>query len=603
MRSFVIICGMSYHVCPRDCYDSCGMILQNGRLVGDSNHPFTSGFTCGKAALSLRQVSDPERITKALVRTKKGFEKISIDKAISIAAEKLSSNKVYRIDYSGHMGLLSRFFHQRLLRRLGAPELVWDICSTAGDVALMDGVGSIWGCDIDAIKDSDLVIIWGANVAYSSIHAYTWAKQAGEVFVIDPVKTPTAESFFHVPVNPGGDVALSLQILRELDAMGYEVPFCVEDFGNLEHISGVSSETVHLLASKLANSSRPFVFIGYGFQRQWNGAMAVRLVASILSVIDQPDRFYFDRPYHGIDVDYIRLKGQEPSKETLSWTLLSKQLKGLTDATFLVLNANPVNTLPGRRQLVETFQNSSNTVIVHDMFMTESAQVADVVLPAKHYLEFEDLVASYGHRFLAFNEKGLEPPPDAMSNMELARELARQLKLEQSELYETDREVINGALRNLDIDYEFMKEHKIYRLPDPAKPGPVNWPEIAQIRHSLYKPAEGSYMLLTPVGRLRIHSQYANVLQEVPLLEINPKDAQKLSISDKEHVNIKNNRGSLDVVCKVTDKVPPGVVRLEHGFWTGAEKPNVNDLVEPTLQEYGGGSQIMWTFVNVEKGE
>jgi len=72
------------------------------------------------------------------------------------------------------MGLLSRFFHQRLLRRLGAPELVWDICSTAGDVALMDGVGSIWGCDIDAIKDSDLVIIWGANVAYSSIHAYTW---------------------------------------------------------------------------------------------------------------------------------------------------------------------------------------------------------------------------------------------------------------------------------------------------------------------------------------------------------------------------------------------------------------------------------------------
>jgi len=240
---------------------------------------------------------------------------------------------------------------------------------------------------------------------------------------------------------------------------------------------------------------------------------------------------------------------------------------------------------------------------VHDMFMTESAQVADVVLPAKHYLEFEDLVASYGHRFLAFNEKGLEPPPDAMSNMELARELARQLKLQQSELYETDREVINGALRNLDIDYEFMKEHKIYRLPDPAKPGPVNWPEIAQIRRSLYKPVEGSYMLLTPVGRLRIHSQYANVLQEVPLLEINPKDAQKLSISDKEHVNIKNNRGSLDVVCKVTDKVPPGVVRLEHGFWTDAEKPNVNDLVEPTLQEYGGGSQIMWTFVNVEKGE
>jgi len=110
-------------------------------------------------------------------------------------------------------------------------------------------------------------------------------------------------------------------------------------------------------------------------------------------------------------------------------------------------------------------------------------------------------------------------------------------------------------------------------------------------------------MLLTPVGRLRIHSQYANVLQEVPLLEINPKDAQKLSISNKEHVNIKNNRGSLEVVCKVTDKVPPGVVRLEHGFWADAEKPNVNDLVEPTLQEYGGGSQIMWTFVNIEKGE
>jgi anaerobic selenocysteine-containing dehydrogenase len=110
-------------------------------------------------------------------------------------------------------------------------------------------------------------------------------------------------------------------------------------------------------------------------------------------------------------------------------------------------------------------------------------------------------------------------------------------------------------------------------------------------------------MLLTPVGRLRIHSQYANLLQEVPMLEINLEDAKKLRISDAEQVIIKNNRGSLEVVCKITDKVPPGVVRLEHGFWADVEKPNVNDLVEPTLQEYGGGSQIMWTFVNIEKGE
>lgn len=600
---FVIICDMSYHVCPRDCYDSCGMILQDGKLVGDPNHPFTSGFTCGKAALSLRQVNDPARIKTALVRTKKGFEKISIEKALSIAAEKLSQRKVYRIDYSGHMGLLSRFFHQRLFRELGAPEVTWDICSTAGDVALMDGIASVWGSDIDAIKDSDFVIIWGANVAYSSVHAYTWAKQTGEVFVVDPVKTSTAESFIHVPVKPGGDVALALQILKELKLMGYEVPLSLDNGENLEKISGVSSETAYQLASKLANSRRPFVFIGYGFQRQWNGAMAVRLIASILGVVHQSDRFYYDRPYQGIDVDYVRLKGQKPNKETVSWTLLSEQLKGVTGATFFVLNANPLNTLPGRRQLIETFKDSSNYVIVHDLFMTESAQAADLVLPAKHYLEFEDVVASYGHKYLAFNEKGLEPPVDAMSNMELARELARQLELDKAELYETDRELVNGALKNLGIDYEFMKEHKVYKLPDPAKPGRVNWPEMDQIRGSLFRAEEGDFILLTPVARLRIHSQYDNVLRAMPLLEINPEDAQKLFIRDKDQVNIRNNRGALKVVCRVTDRVPRGVLRLEHGFWTDVEEPNVNDMVEPVLQQYGGGSQIMWTFVDIEKGE
>ncbi len=588
-------------MCPRDCFDTCGMLYENGKLKGDKSHPFTSGLVCGKASLSLRQVNDVNRVVKPMVRTAHGFEKITLDLALNIAAEQMnrSKGKVYRIDYSGHMGILSRFFHQRLFRQLGAPEVTWDICSTAGDNELLDGFGSIYGSDIDEIRESDFLIIWGANIAYSSIHAFTWARQVKNVFVIDPVQTDTAAAFNHVPVRPGGDVALVLQLLMEMKKRGYEVPLDMSKFTNLEDISGVSQEVVNLLCDGLLKSANPFVFLGYGFQRQWNGGLCVRLIVSLLDVIGKRDHFYFDRPYYGIDVDYVRLGSQKPNNRSISWTKLSEELRGEHGAVFFVLNANPLNTIPDRRTLIKAFKSEDNFVIVHDLFMTETAQAADLVFPAKHYLEFEDVIPSYGHKYLGFNEIAFSAPENSMSNMELSRALSEKLGLKNKELYENDIQLIDGALRPLNVSYDYLKEKKRIALPEPPKVGHPNWPSDSRVLSNLNREKEGSFLLLTPVARLRLHSQYDNEINAVPILEINVDDAAQLRICDGELARIENERGSLDIACKVTSRVPRGVLRLEHGFWTDIDAPNVNDLIDSTLQKGNMGSQLMWNFVDI----
>jgi anaerobic selenocysteine-containing dehydrogenase len=381
--------------------------------------------------------------------------------------------------------------------------------------------------------------------------------------------------------------------------MGFDVPLSFEDMPDLEKISGVSSEVVKMITRNLVASKNPFIFIGYGFQRQWNGGMAVRLIASILAVISKADRFYFDRPYQGVDIDYIRLGGQKPNETSISWTCLSEELLHVHDSVFFVLNANPLNTLPGRKKLIETFEKEDNFVIVHDMFLTETAQTADLIIPAKHYLEFEDVIASFGHPYLGFNEKGLDAPVDAMSNMELARELGRRIGLKDAELYETDRDLINGALRKLNIDYDYIKNVKLVRLPDPQKPTDITWPKMEDVLGTLNRPWEGKYMLLTPVARLRLHSQYDNELFTKPVVEVNVEDAMALGLKDGQSLTLYNDKGNMPVSCHVTDRVPKGVLKMEHGFWEGVERPNVNDLVEPRLQKLGSGSQIMWTFVDI----
>ncbi|NPV89009.1 molybdopterin-dependent oxidoreductase [Coprothermobacteraceae bacterium] len=592
---------MTYHTCPRNCYDTCGLLLQDGKLVGDPKHPFTSGFACGKAALSLMQQNHPDRITHPLVRTKKGFERITLDKALDLAASVVKDRRVYRIDYSGHMGLLSRFFHQRLFRALGTPEVIWDICSTSGDKALLEATGSIWGMDIDAIRESDLLLIWGANVHHSSVHTFRWAREVGNVYVVDPVVTETADVFSHIRVKPAGDVALACQLARELKYLGLDIPLELPDDDYLASVSGVRGDQVRSLAEELVKSEKPFAFIGYGFQRQWNGGMAVRLIASLILALGKGPRYYFDRPYSGVDVDYIRQGHRRLNEHTLSWTRLSVELAGENNGAMFVLNSNPLNTLPGRSKLKEVFLRESNFVVVHELFMTETAQAADLIIPAKHFLEFEDVVPSYGHRFLGFNEKAFEAPPEALSNMELAREISRRLGLSDPDFYESDRALVNGALRLLGIDYDTLKERRIVELPTPAGPQYLKWPSWDEVQQVLSRPPEiGAFMLLTPVAQLRIHSQYANLRSSSFEAEMNPEDCAELGVADGETVVLKKDSTVLTARCRHSSRVPRGVVRLEHGSWGSLDSPGLNDLTSSELQLYGG-SQLMWTFVDVER--
>ncbi len=598
---------MKFVSCPRNCFDGCQFVYDNGKLLPRKDHPATLGISCPKYTFLIKTASHPKRITKSIYKINGTFKDISLEKALDVIANQiLKKDKVIRIDYSGNMGLLSRYFHHRLFFVLKAPDIRWDICSEAGSDGLKRNFGVNHGADPPEMRNSDFIIIWGANVKNTSIHAYYYAmeskKKGKRVVVIDPVNSETAKDFEHIKVKPMGDVALALQFFLAFKEKGINIPFEIKTQKNkLEKLSGIDQKTVNFLAFQFLESKKPFIFIGYGFQRHYNGGIAVRLISLIPILANKGFRFYYDRPLYGINLDYLRASHLKKNKEILSLTQIGDYLENVENAVIIIMNSNPVNTLPNRKKLIKALSNKSNFVVVHDLFLTETAYFADLFIPAKASVEIFDVVASYSHKFLNLNHPILVPPSETLSNMEFARKLAHKLNLKEKELYESDEKIIENILNFLNLSFDELLKNGFVVLPDIPK-NVINFPEWKEINKYL-EPLEkdGKFLLLTPSHKLRIHSQYYLLKEENEnYLEINPEDAKRISILNADEIILENENGSMKMKVKISEDVPEGVLRTFHGFWSN-ERNSLNSLINPSLQDYGPNSMISSTWVRIKK--
>ena len=660
--------------CPRDCYDGCGIavIRRDGRItkvVGDPDHPVSRGALCGKCALAYNGVwRDPEvRLTRPLRRVgakgKGRFEPISWDEALQEVASRLRTSvsehgakAVLHTHYTGTCSLIAGSFPMRFFNRLGATEVDPDtICNNAGHVALDYVIGSsVTGFDPKTARDSACILVWGANPSASAPHAHKhWLKEApGKVIVVDPVRHETAaQADLHLQPFPGSDAALAFALLHVLWREELIDRAFLDDrtvgWGELEPLladctpawgearTGVPAARI-AEAARLYAAGPALLWLGQGLQRQPQGGNVMRACALLPTVTGN-----FGKP--GAGLYYLNGSGPRKLKDdylsaphlrqapeaTIGHMDLVAALKDPARSRVLFSwNMNVAASGPRQAELQAALRREDLFTVVIDLFRTDTADFADIVLPAASFLEFDDLVTPYFHLYVSAQAKAQEPPGEALPNQEIFRRLAAAMGYAEPELSESDESIIAHLLENAGLGFDFAElkakgtidpwDEPIVRFATLAFPTPSGKIEIASAAAEADghprlpqpsadpRPADGRLRLLSPASKWLMNDSYGNdpaVETQLgqPSVTLHPDDAAALSLPSGAQAVLSNETGSLRVTVATAEIVPRGVALSHKGHWPNrtAEAGNVNRLNPGVVSDMGESTSVHGTEVRI----
>lgn len=671
--------------CALDCPDTCSWIVtvENGKpisLRGDPDHPFTRGALCNKVADYLEYARSPERVLYPMRRVgSKGsgqFSRISWDEALATIAARFrdviaehGAEAIWPYLGSGSMGLLQGAYSagQRFWNVLGASRHEQTMCTIAGGYGTGYTLGNHRvGMDPENLRHSKLVVLWGANVLTTNPHLWRsilLARKAGAVVVaIDPIRTRTAAAAdIHLAPLPGTDAALALGLLNVVLAEGKHDAAFIADHtagwdafrariaefppARVAAITGLPVDAVSELGKRVAHTRPTGIKIGIGLQRHGGGGMAVRTLTCIPGVTGDW-RFagggvsYDTRGFYGVNWNALwRDELRRGEARTLHMTRLAEGLLELADPpvkALFVYASNPVVSIPDQTKVIRGLSREDLFTVVVDHFLTDTAQYADIVLPATMQIEHRDLLIAYGHLYLSWNEPATLPPGECMSATELFRRLARELALAEPALYDSDEDLARQALDSdhpslAGITLEALQARGWIRLayPDPFIPFANGFPSPSgklefvsdRMAHAGLDPIAGytpsyetsrpdgdSLALISPANHYFLNSIFSNVPAQQqragsPRVEIHPADAASRGITGGDEVRISNRRGAFYAIAEVTDRVRPGVVASTKGWWRAQAKhgATVNATVEERDSDMGGGAVYHDNRVRVER--
>ena len=478
--------------CPRDCYDSCGIVVirrpgMDPQVRGDPDHPVSRGTLCGKCSVAYnREWLDPAvRLTSPLRRTgPKGsgeFERVSWDVALGEIAARLKAivasagaQTILNAHYTGTISLLAGLFPMRFFGRLGVTEVAPDtICNMAGHVALQYTYGtSTDGFDPRTAADARCIVVWGANPSASAPHADEhWLPESGAtVVVVDPVRTDTAaRADVHLMLRPGSDALLAFALLKIIVAEGLQddafIAANVHGYAELRALidavdlkdaavrTGVDEAAMRQVA-RLYAAGPSLLWLGQGLQRQPSGGNVMRACAALPALTGNIGRpgtgiLYLNgnAAVRGIDDAYALGAPATAAPPAISHMDFAECLAdaGRSQALF-IWNMNPAGSSPEQGRLRQAMRREDLLTVTADLFMTDSARLSDYVLPAASFLEFDDLVLSYFNYTISAQVGALPAPGLALPNSEIFRRLARAMGYDEAELYESDADILDRAL-------------------------------------------------------------------------------------------------------------------------------------------------------------
>ncbi|WP_298817731.1 molybdopterin-containing oxidoreductase family protein [Chloroflexus sp.] len=680
--------------CPHDCPDTCATIteVRDGRAVAfyaDPDHPVTQGWLCAKVRPYLERVYSPDRLLYPLRRVgPKGsgqWERISWDEAIASIATRwqtiiaeCGAAAILPYSYSGTLGLLqTAIVDARLWNRMGASGLDRAICCAAAHAAVYATLGARYSPDYEDLRHSRLIILWGHNPASAGPHAMPFIRQAQRagayVVVIDPRRTATARSAnLHLPIQPATDGALALGMMHVIFAENLHDEAWLEahtigwrelrnraaeyDPERVAAITGLPVAAIVDLARRYATTKPAIIKTADGIQRHQNGGQTFRALLCLPAVVGQygvrgGGLAYSTGGYAAWDGEAVGHRSEcPPPPRAVNMNRLGAALTGeVTDPPIMslfVYCANPLASSPNAGLIEQGLRREDLFTVVHDLFMTDTARYADIVLPATSQLEHLDLHRAYGHRYLTLNQPAIAPLGEAKSNWDVSRLLATAMGYTEPWLHESAEEAIRGVLdasraRNpffAGITYERLQREGTVRLaltpetevpfadghfPTPSgkvelwsaamaaqglDPLPYYEPPTEYVNHPL---TEGWLTLISAAPHHFVSSSLANqpslrAKEGPPVLEMNPADAALRGIRDGDTVTVGNERGQCRLRAVISDNVPVGVVFAAKGHWAclSPDGRNVNWTTSDALADLGGQSTFhsnrvrVWTEEN-----
>ncbi len=690
-----------YSVCPHDCPDTCGIIteVENGKAVklyGNPDHPVTQGWLCAKVRPYLKHVYHPDRLRYPLKRVgAKGgnqWRRITWEEALGEIGERwqaviaeYGAEAILPYSFSGTLGVVQMSVsNARFWNKLGASRLERSICGAAAKAAVDATLGVRANAPYADVLNSRLLIIWGHNPVSSAPHFMPFlnrAKKAGAlVIVVDPVRSKTARvATWHLAPRPATDGALALGMAHVITAenlhkadwlqahtVGWE-PFSamLNSYPpeRVAAITGLTKTDIVKLARLYANTRPGLIKIADGLQRNLNGGQAVRAIAALPALTGQygqPGGGLFYSASGAIKWDKQVLHRREdcpPPGRVVNMNRLGAALLGeVSDPPIMslyVFGANPVASAPNTSKVIQGLQREDLFTVVHELFMTDTARCADIVLPATSQLEQTDLHKPYGHTFLAYNQQAIPPLAESKSNWETMGLLAKTMGFDDYWLHQSPDEIIeellqtaaanNPALRGLTLErlksegfvaIETGIPFSNLRFPTPS--GKVELYSQTLAQRGLdplprYLPADDAaavppgvsvqqtppLTLLSPAAHHFTSSTFANqadllAREGKPVVQINPADAAARGITDGDLVTLENARGGCRLQAVLSDAVRPGVLASPKGRWPQLDPwaendhgRSVNHTTSDALGDMGGQSTFHsnWVWVKVVKSE
>jgi len=700
--------GIVRGACPHDCPDTCSFFVtvEDGRAVkieGAKDHPTTDGFLCTKVNRYLERTYSPQRVLYPMKRAgEKGkgiFERISWDEALDTIAAKFKEiaaddpQAILPYSYAGTMGLVqSQSIDRRFFHKLGASLLARTICADAGAAGYRATIGLSMGTDPERFSDAKLIIIWGSNVITSNVHLWPKileAKRKGaKVIAIDPYRSLTAEKCDeHLAVLPGTDGALALAmmnvIVREnlLDhdyVERYTLGFDLLRERVMEYppsraaaITGLSEEAIVNLAREYATTKPAAIRLNYGLQRHAGGGMAVRAITCLPALVgawrdaaggallstsgtfglntqalERPDLIWNNPRTINMSAIGDALLGYQRVQRLSVKDAPAETLEPLDPPVraIYVYNSNPVAIAPDSRRVIAGFKREDLFTVVHEIFQTDTADYADILLPATTQLEHFDIHKAYGHLYMLINKPAIEPLGEARPNSEVFRLLAERLGFTEDCFKDSDEEIARQAInynhpRMRGITFEELTEKGWMRLSVPeafapfaegnfptpsgkceffsetlARQGVDPLPTYIPPRESVQTAPELArkypLAIISPPAHNFLNSSFANLptfvkAEKEPYLEIHPSDAAARDIKDGDRVRVFNDRGEFQLKARVSEKARPGVVVALSVWWKKltSDGCNANDVTSQGLTDLGAGATFYDVLVEVEGGE
>ena len=640
--------------CPHDCPDTCALIttVHNGvaiRVQGNPDHRHTDGALCTKVSRDTERTYHPERILHPLKRTgPKGsgqFERIGWMEALDTIAARLKATAaknpeaILPYSYAGTMGQVqSEGMAARFFNRLGASHLERTICAAAGAEALMSTFGAKVGMRVEFFAEAQLILIWGSNSIGSNLHFWRLANEAkrngAKLVCIDPRRTETADKCHqHIALRPGTDAALALSLMHELIQNDWL------DHGYIaQHTLGWEALRERALAWPAA------IRLNYGMQRVRGGGNAVRAVACLPALVgawrhraggmllSSSGHFPVQREaLHRPDL----LAGRAP--RTLNMITVGDDLQRESSAEFgpqiealIVYNSNPVAVAPDSQQVVKGFAREDLFTVVLEHFQTDTADYADIVLPATTQLEHWDVHAAYGHTDVLLNRPAIAPLGEARSNASIFRALAERMGFDDPCFQDSDETLARTAFGDT-VNFDTLLEQGFATLPLPDAPfaqggfaTPSGRCEFASSRlaargldplpdqldnfEAAGSDARHPLAMISPPARNFLNSSFVNVkslrdIEGEPLLEMHADDAAARGITGGEVVRVFNQRGEYRCKAQVSKRARPGVVNGLGVWWRklGLDGTNVNQLTSQRVTDMGNGPVFYDCLVQVER--